>query len=168
MATQHSGSRKACSVKGVVKVRVTLWAAFARAVLASPRVTWRLWQTLSLSWTVFPKAKKLSWMRGAPSARASSMLRTGSSSSQVTLTAFLAFSKISGVSATTRQTASPMQRVTSPSAIMTSQSWMRWPTWLWGTSAAVSTPMTPSMAQALDESILTTRARAYLERTAEA
>ena len=29
-------------MKGVVKVRVTLWAAFARAVLASPRVTWRL------------------------------------------------------------------------------------------------------------------------------
>ena len=80
-ATAHSGSKKACSVKGVVKRCVTVNALSASALAASPRVTWRLWHTLSLSSTVLPKAKKLSCRRGASAALASTMLRTGSSGS---------------------------------------------------------------------------------------
>ncbi len=80
-ATQHSGSRKACSVKGVVKVSVAVKAEPARAAAASPRVTWRCWQMLFSRTTWLPKALKLSWIRGAPGAMASSMFRTHSSSS---------------------------------------------------------------------------------------
>lgn len=55
--------------------------ALRQRLAASPRVTWRLWHTLSLSSTVLPKAKKLSCRRGASAALASAILRTGSSGS---------------------------------------------------------------------------------------
>ncbi len=147
-ATAHSGSRNACSVKGVVKLSVTVWAASASAALASPRVMWRCWQRLPPS-----------WMAGAPSAAASCTLRTGSRTSYSTLTARLPSSRARSFSATTRATASPTQRVTSPSAIMTSQSCWRWPTLLTGTSSAVSTASTPGTSRASEVSMETTRAR---------
>ena len=94
------------------------------------------------------------------------MLRTGSSTSYSTFTRRFAFASVASSSATTRQMASPTQRVTSPSAIITSQSWIRWPTWFTGTSLARRTPTTPGSASAFDVSMLTTRARGYFERTA--
>ncbi len=72
------------------------------------------------------------------------------------------------LSATTRQRASPTQRVTSPWAIITSQSCWMWPTLLLGTSWAVSTASTPGRARAGAASMLSTRALGYSERTAEA
>ena len=80
----------------------------------------------------------------------------------------LARFKISSVSAITRHNASPTHRVTSPTAIITSQSCWRWPTLLWGTSRAVSTPSTPGRARAFSVRISRIRALGYLERRAEA
>ena len=87
------------------------------------------------------------------------MLRTGSRGSKLIFTRALARARISSVSATTRQRASPTQRVTSPLAIITSQSYCKWPTLLWGTSSAVSTASTPGRARAAEASISSTLAR---------
>ena len=75
---------------------------------------------------------------------------------------------MSSVSATTRQMASPTQRVMSPLAMNTSQSCWMWPTLLLGTSSAVRTASTPGRARAALASMSSTRARGYWERTAEA
>ena len=156
-ATAHSGSRNACSVKGVVKVRVTVNAECSSAVLASPRVTCLDWQRLPLLWT-----------RGASGALASSIFLTGSRGSYSTLTSFLAASTISRVSPTTRHKASPTQRVMLPSAMNTSQSCWICPTLLTGTSSALKTARTPGSLSASDASILSTLALGQTERTAEA
>ena len=136
-------------MKGVLKDFVTVWAEAARATAASPRVTCLVWQR-------FPPLCTF----GASGAIASAMEVTGFSTSYSTrIFSFAAF-RMASVSATTRHTASPTQRVMSPTSIITSQSCCRWPTLLCGTSFAVSTPTTPSIASASEASMETTRARA--------
>ena len=69
-AIAASGSRNACSVKGVMKRSVTLNADASIAAFASPRVTWRKLQRLPFSWSL-----------GASSAIASHTFVTGLSTS---------------------------------------------------------------------------------------
>ena len=144
-----SGSMKAWSVKGVVKLARTTCAAEAIAPAASPRLT-------AMRESTFPAG----WIAGAPGARAAAGERTGSRTSYSAAMSPSASSARAGVSAATTATASPTQRVTSPTAIMVGQSATTLPVKrLPGMSCQVATTATPGSARAADTSSDRSRAR---------
>ena len=157
-ATHASGSRKACSMRWVVKVSSTTCAEAARAASTSPRRKPHASSRLPPSCTA-----------GAPGARAASGSVTGSRGSRETLTSSAARRAWKRVSATTTASTSPTQRVVSPGATSTGQSRTIRPTKRSpGTSAAVSTRTTPGAARASAGSIARTTARGCSASTSAA
>ena len=106
------------------------------AASASPREMWRSWARFE---------DRSGCTSGAPSALASSMVETKGRTSYSTLIRSLAFSASCLVSATMRAMGSPRNLVVSPTAIIASQSFTRWPTVFFpGISSAVNILITPS------------------------
>ena len=152
-ARQDSGSRNACSTALVVNRSRTTWAAFARAVPASPRRTTAVSRRL-------PRA----WIAGESGSSAANGSLMGVCTSYCTSMSAAAARAWRLVRAATAARTSPTYRVVSPSATKTGQSRAMSPTIRSpGTSAAVTTATTPGATAARDVSMRRTTARGWSE-----